>query len=249
VAITQQGPLAVISLDDGKANAIGPQLLATLGQDLDAFDESPARALVLTGRSGFFSAGLDLITLAPFDRDAMDAFMRLFEQVMKRVFALDRPVVAAVGGHAIAGGCVLAMQADLRVCVDRGVRFGTNETQLGIGLPPSALEPMRLAIPTASLVRAAYLGELFEPADALALGLVDELAPPDHWWEAALARAESLAAVPREAFAQTKRALRGPVLASMAADHDAAVEGWLDTWFSDEGRARVAAAVERLSSR
>lgn len=166
--------VAVLQLDNGKANAMNPELLQALEAGLDAFDSGPGHALVLTGYDRFFSAGLDLITVSTLDRAAMGSFMAHFERLMTRVFHCPRPVVAAVNGHAVAGGCILAAQADWRVLARGKVNYGTNETQLGVGLPPAALEPFRNGFHPAAVIRGLLLGELFQPEQALELGLVHE---------------------------------------------------------------------------
>src|SRR6266705_1062780 len=111
--IERQGDVAVLRLESGKVNAIGPRFLAELNGLLDALGE--AKAAVVTGRGGAFSAGLDLPALVELDRPSMRAFIGQFNATMLRLFELPIPLVAAVNGHAIAGGCVLALQADLRL--------------------------------------------------------------------------------------------------------------------------------------
>ena len=104
--------LALVRLTCGKANALNPRSLAAIERALDEAAGGGARGLVLTGYERFFSAGLDLVTLYGFERAAMDQFMARFDAVMLRVFAFPRPVVAAVGGHAVAGGGILALACD-----------------------------------------------------------------------------------------------------------------------------------------
>jgi len=246
MTLEHHGDVAVLRLEAGKANAIDTALLDRLEAGRAAALAGPARALVVTGYERFFCAGLDLVGLSTLDRPAMGAFMRRFNQVMGDLFACPLPVVAAVNGHAIAGGCVLAMCADQRVLVDGGARLGTNEVPLGVGLPPSALEPIRWQLTPAVAFRVLLRGELFEPDEALELGLVQELAPADAVLERAVARAAELGALPGPAFAQAKEALRRPATAAIRGLTDADEAAWLDTWFSPEARANVAAAVARL---
>lgn len=238
--------LAVLRLEAGRANAIDEALLERLDGGRRAFLDGDARALVITGYERFFCAGLDLPSLADRERPAVAAFMRRFSQVMGDLFACPRPVVAAVNGHAVAGGCVLAFCADQRVLVDQGARMGTNEVPLGVGLPPAVLEPIRSQLTPAAAFRTLIEGELFEPDQALALGLVDELAPAEAVLERALARAARLAALPGPAYAQAKQALRRPAIAAIRGLSEADEQAWLETWFSPRTRANVAAAVARL---
>jgi enoyl-CoA hydratase len=165
---------------------------------------------------------------------------------MTRVFACPRPIVAAINGHAIAGGCVLALQCDWRILVQADAKIGLNETQLGIGLPSSVLEPLRLQVPAASLLPIAYEGKLFSPPEALALGLVHELSPAGELEARATERAQALAQVPAAALAQVKLGLRRATVEIIRRDAEGESERWLDTWFSPEGQRRLNAAVQRL---
>ncbi len=237
----------MLRLEGGKANAMSRALLDEIERLVDAFERSAARAAVLTGYERYFSAGLALPLLVDLDRAAMKSFIDRFGEVMLRVFRCARPIVAAVNGHAIAGGCVLALQCDWRVMVDGAeARIGLNETQLGIGLPSSVLEPLKLAVPPASLVPIAYEGRLFAPTEALALGLVHELAPAEELVARALARAQELAAVPSTAVAQVKLGLRRGAIDAIRARAAEETERWLDTWFAPPARERLQAAVAKL---
>ncbi len=239
--------VAVLRLEGGKANAMTPDLLDTIERMIDGFERSPATAAVLTGYERYFSGGLALPHIIDFDIVEMRGFIEHFARAMTRVFACGKPIVAALNGHAIAGGCVLALTCDWRIAVDDpGVRIGLNETQLGIGLPAIVLEALRTAVPPASLSPIAIEGTLFAPADALALGLVHEVVPAGKLLERATAKARSYAALPSAAVAQVKHALRAHSLETVARTAEADTARWLETWFSPEARSRLRAVVARL---
>jgi enoyl-CoA hydratase len=233
-----------IRLQAGKANAMSAQMLDAVERAFDEFEGSDARAAVITGYEKYFSAGLALPELIHLDRPALQKFIVRFNAVMERVLRCPRPVVAAVNGHAIAGGCVLMLQADWRVGADGDFKIGLNEVQLGIGLPAIVTETLRLRVPPSSLVPIALEGQLFAPRRAHELGLLDELVPPGELESRAAAKAEALGAVGKEAFAQVKSQLTAPALAAVA--RDASVENWLDSWLSGEGQQRLRAVVEKL---
>lgn len=236
----------VLRMDAGKANAIDSEFLRTLERELDAWDASEASALVLTGVGKAFCAGLDLVGLSKLDRDGMRDHMANFHRVVTRIFASPRPVVSAINGHAIAGGCVLALQSDYRVLALGSAKMGLREAPLGVGLPTCVIETLRHAIPASSFTAVALEGRLFDPEGALECGLVDELVSPDHLEARALEYAGVLADIPSPAFAQIKLSQRGPSLERMAAVLGSDAEAWLDTWFSDGARQRVGAAVAAL---
>ena len=139
--VERSGPVAILKLENGKANSISPLFLERLERLLAEIGD--ARAAVMIGQGSAFSAGLDLPALVDLDRAAMRSFILRFDAAMLRVFELPVPLVAAVNGHAVAGGCVLALQADVRIGADREARIGLDETQLGIGLPAVVLETLR----------------------------------------------------------------------------------------------------------
>jgi enoyl-CoA hydratase/carnithine racemase len=159
------------------------------------------------------------------------------------------PLVAALAGHAPAGGCVLALCCDSRVLADQGARIGLNEVQLGLPLPT----PIRLAydfvLGTRLSALHGALGTLFEPAEALAIGLVDELAPAADVLGRALARARAYAALPPLAVARTRREARAPLVAALAAADSVFVDGIVETWFSAETRTGMQAALAALAKR
>ena len=241
------GEAMVLGMRAGKANAMGPSWLVRMESLLAEAVAARARALVVTGYEGFFSAGLDLPALDALDEQGMGSFMSGFSRTMMRLFELPVPVVAAVNGHAIAGGCVLALQADVRIAASADFRIGLNEVQLGIGLPAIVIESLRAQMPPPSLLPIALEGRLFSPEEALSIGLVHEVVPPDRLEQRAVARAMELGALPGSAFATVKHSLRAPVAQRVRdlAAQDAA--RWAESWLGDEARERRRRAIERLS--
>jgi len=242
--VERSGQVAVLHLENGKANSISSSFLERLHRLLGEIGD--ARAAVLIGQGAAFSAGLDLPSLVELDRAAMRSFILGFDEAMLRVFELPVPVVAAVNGHAIAGGCVLALQADLRIGADRDARIGLNETRLGIGLPAVVLETLRAQVPAPSLAVLALEGRLVSPREALQLGLLHEVVPEAELLLRAVARAAELAALPPAGVRMAKASLRRPVAAAVRASEAAETERWLDSWFADESQARLREAVARL---
>jgi enoyl-CoA hydratase len=236
-----------IRLEGGKANAMTVELLDTIERLVDDFERGSAHAAVIVGYERFFSAGLAIPKLIDLDRPAMHMFIERFARSMTRVLACEKPVVAAINGHAIAGGCVLALMCDHRVIVDEpGVRIGLNEAQLGIGLPAIVIEPLRSQVPAASLVPIALEGRLFSPIEARTMGLVHEVVATNDLLDLATTRARALAG-PAMAIAQIKRALRAPIIEAVTRTAAVETERWLDSWFAPEARTRLRAAVDKLA--
>jgi enoyl-CoA hydratase/carnithine racemase len=241
--------VAVVRVRGGRANAMSVTLLKDLEAafaDLGARKE--VRSVVVTGEGNAFSAGLALPDLIGLDRGAMRDFIAGFERAMQRVLSHPRAVVAAMNGHAIAGGCVLALMCDVRIAALGAAKVGLNEVQLGIGLPSLVIEPLRARVPAASLLAIAYEGRLFGVEEASRVGLVDAVVPSADLEAVCLARARDLGRAPA-AYAQIKQALLRPVLEAITRNASVEREAWLDSWFSPEAQATLKATVERLAAK
>jgi enoyl-CoA hydratase len=244
-ALAWRDRIAEVQLLCGKANALNPGSLAALDAALDEAQAGEARGLILTGYERFFSAGLDLVALYDLSPAQMDAFMRDFDRIMLRLFTFPRPVVAAINGHAIAGGCILALACDGRVATARGALIGLNEIQLGVPFPASALEIARHALPAGALGEVLYGGRLYPPPDALARGLVDRLAPGEVLEEARdLCR--GLAAAPADAFETIKASLKAPAAVRARESLDRLRQAFVHAWFAPDARRLIGDARRRL---
>ncbi len=196
--------IAILRLAHGKANALDTELLGEIIRELDAVGE--ARAVVLTGTGSIFSAGVDLFRILSGGRDYLDAFLPALSAAVRALFELPIPVVAATNGHAVAGGCILVEACDYRIM--SGGRIGVPELLVGVPFPVAALEIVRFAVPPHHIQKVAYTGATFTPEEALAHGLIDEIAAPDALLDRAMEIATQFAAVPPESFALAKRTLR-----------------------------------------
>lgn len=236
--------LAVIRIDRGKANALDLELLQALARELDAVEQDRTRhALVLTGTGKFFSAGVDLFRFLDGGADYLEAFFHTMVGCFRRLFVFPRPVVAAVNGHAIAGGCVLASAADYRVMARTAGAIGVPELKVGIPFPTAAIEILRFAASTRHLQQLVYLGRMYQPDEAHRVGLVDELVDGDEVVPRAAAVANELGSMPVARFGITKRQLRAPSVDRIerAGAIDAEV---LAGWKAPETHAAIRAYVE-----
>ena len=236
--------IAILHMRHGKANALDTELCAALKDALEQ-SQSTAKAVVLTGEGKIFSAGVDLVRLLDSD-NYRRALLQSLAQVLERLFFYPRPVVAAINGHAIAGGCILACAADHRVMTQEAARIGIPELLVGVPFPALALEIMRATASAYHLQQLMYRGLTCEPSQALAWGLVDELVDTESVMTRARERASALAAIPTRSFELTKLQTRLPSrerLASPAAQEaDAQV---LQAWNSPEVVTAIRQYVER----
>ncbi len=227
------GDIHLIRLEYGKANAIDGRFTAFLAGELDRAIESGRKAVVLTGREGFFSAGLDLRGL-PEGREEMASFLDGFEKLNQKLLEFPLPLVVAVNGHAIAGGCILASTGDLRLGAAGSYKIGVSEVTLGIVFPASAFEIMRATLAPRFVPEVLLGGKLLDPETAVEAGILHRVVPPEELLVAAEAAARELGEKPPLAFRHSKLALRAPVLERIERTRVESRRLFLETWFSPE---------------
>jgi enoyl-CoA hydratase len=249
VRVERQGDLVVLRLDKARGNAIDEAVVDELTQACAALEkDSGVRGVLLaSAHPKLFCPGLDLVSLIEFDRVRFERFMTGFRRMLVSLFSLSRPMVAAVGGHAVAGGSILALTADWRVLKRGGASIGLNEVKVGVPLPWSVSALLRATVPPQSLARVALLARNLADEEALAAGLVDELAAPDGFEETCLARLREFAEKDPAALAVTKSYLRADARRQMQAEEPRAVAEWLDGWFSPSTQDRIRATVASLT--
>jgi enoyl-CoA hydratase len=200
--------VALVTMRHGKANSLDVGLCEALARCFDELATSDARAVVLTGQGRIFSAGVDLLQVSAGGADYLRKFLPTLHRLYDAVFFHPRPVIAAINGHAIAGGCVLACCADRRIMAQGGGRMGVTELLVGVPFPALAFEIMRFALPARHLPEVMLGGATYEVDAALAQGFVDEVVEADALMSRAVAAAQSLARLSPAAFAQNKKQLR-----------------------------------------
>lgn len=233
--------LATLRLAHGKVSALDLELLQALTEAMRAEASSASRALILTGTGTSFSAGVDLARLLAGGSAYIGPFLTALGEALGALFHFPKPVVAAVNGHAIAGGCILALACDVVLMAEGKGRIGAPELAVGVPFPPSALEVLRARLAPHVLQRVVVRSETFEPTEAHALGLVDEVVTPDALTARARAHAASLGAVPAASFAATKALLREPSRERVRRQEVGFSERLREVWASPP----VLAAVQR----
>lgn len=202
--------VAVITMDDGKVNAMSPTMIAELDAALGEA-EGDGGVVLIAGRDGVFSGGFDLKVLAAGGSDALAMIRKGFE-LAARILAFPRPVVMACPGHAVAMGLFLLTAGDYRIGAEGPYRLVANEVAIGMTVPRAAIAILRERLTPAVLSRAVTLAEPFTPADAVAAGLLDRVVPAGEVLDVAGTAAQALAALDMPAHAESKLRLRTPAL-------------------------------------
>jgi enoyl-CoA hydratase len=246
--LTPRGRVTVLHMTHGKANAMDLEFCRALSAQVQACQQSAAGALVITGQGKMFSAGVDLRRLVAGGAAYVHEFLPAMNHAFEALFAFPKPMVAAVNGHAIAGGCVIACCADYRVMARGPGRIGIPELLVGVPFPAVPLEIVRFAMPPQHVPGLIYRGLTAAADEALRWGLVDAVADPDRMLDEAVAIADAMAAVPVEAFQLTKQLLREPARRQMRAGRevDAAMQ---DAWAGEAVQKAVRDYVARTLKR
>jgi enoyl-CoA hydratase len=249
IRATRRDSISVLEMAHGKANAFDIEFLRALRAALKQGAAGDARAVVITASGGIFSAGVDLPRLLQGDRAYLAEFLALLSDAFRDLFTLPLPVVAAINGHAIAGGAIIACACDYRIMARGPAKIGVPELRVGVPFPMVPAEIVRYALGHQSAQRAMLAGRVVEAEAAVDEGYVDELVDPAALMERALEVATSMAATPRDSYARTKADLRRPVVetwARLRPEHD---RGTLEAWGSPAVREAIGSYVEKTLRR
>ena len=230
VTVTALDDLTLIRLDRPPVNAIDLDTLDALATALEEAGERPG-AIVLTGRPGAFSAGIDVRAAAAYSPEQRHAMVVGVNRLCLAAYRAPVPVVAAVSGHAIGGGLVLALCCDHRVGVEGAGVYALPEARAGVPFPAGAMAVVRAELDPATARRLALGDRRYTPEEALSAGILDELVPMHRVLAAAQEAAERLAALPSDTYRVVKHQLRASALAALEAavaeGADPLVEAWM----------------------
>src|SRR5262245_20360037 len=196
--------VAIIRLDDGKVNAMAQAFFDELNASLDRAEREKPGAVVITGRQGYYSAGLNVKVLPTLNPETLATTLTTFGRTLLRVFTFPLPTMAAVTGHAIAGGAMLMFACDLRYVAAGPFKLHMNEVVIGLTLPTWAITIAENAIPRRWHTEALLHARAYSPDEALERGMIDRVVPPGELLEAALEAATPLAALDQKSYAGSK---------------------------------------------
>jgi enoyl-CoA hydratase len=244
ISVEPEGPVAVVRMAHGKANALDTALCRDLVTQLGELERGGYRAAVLTGRGPIFSAGVDLLRLRDGGPGYVAEFLPALSEAFLAVFTCSLPVVAAVNGHAVAGGCILVCACDHRVMNAGHGRIGVTELLVGVPFPVTPLEILRFAVGTHRLRELTSFARTYPAEQALRLGLIDEAVAEASVLERAVAVAGEFAALAPEPLRHTRRQIRGPALDRISQQR-ATDDLVRQMWASPAARERVGQYVKR----
>ncbi|QIR14594.1 crotonase/enoyl-CoA hydratase family protein [Shewanella aestuarii] len=221
IKVSIDNNIHVISLNNGKVNAISPEVIQQMNTALDKAEQDKA-VVILTGQTGIFSGGYDLKTMKKSSDDAI-ALVTAGSKLSRRMLAFPTPIIGACSGHAIAKGGFLLLSCDYRIGCEGNFKIGLNEVAIGMTMHQAGIEIARNRIPRNYLTRSVIMAELYSPEAAVSAGFLDQVVPAEHLMDTAQAVAKHLQTLHFKSHHATKLKERQAILASL----DDAIE--LDT--------------------
>ncbi|MDH3892879.1 MAG: enoyl-CoA hydratase/isomerase family protein [candidate division Zixibacteria bacterium] len=235
--VSIEGNIATLTLAHGKVNSINEKLVDDFNKSLDQLEsDANVDALILTGREKFFSFGFDVPELLSLSREDLTRFLTKHTALLLRLFMFDKPIVAAINGHATAGGCMLITPCDYRVVAEGRSRIGLNEIDLGVAVFGGSAEMLRYCVGDRNAELILNDGTLFTVEQAHELGLVDQVVSSDDLIPITTAKAKVLGAKPKAAYRAIKQLTRGPLASIIAEGEQQALDAFIETWYSGEAQ-------------
>ena len=247
--IINHGKVREIRLAKPPVNALNLELVNILTQSLREA-QTECSAVVLSGRDGVFSAGLDVVELLQCDYDGMTGFWRAFFELLELVACSPIPVAVAITGHSPAGGALICLMCDYRVMSRGGYQIGLNETRVGLIIPPMLQNSMAQLVGPRVAEQMIVAGAMVDPEKALKIGFVDAL---ESGYEATIQNAiqwcEELLLLPQHSMLGNRAVARAHFKQEFANHTADSVASFVDNWFSDETQTVMNALVAQLKSK
>ena len=234
VQLQKRDGIATLTLARGKVNAINGPLVDQMREQLKSLKHDPeVKAIILTGAGKFFSFGFDVPEFLSFDKAQFARFLIGFTDLYTYLFTYPKPVVAALNGHTIAGGCMLALACDYRVMVTGKARISLNELSFGASVFAGITEMLRFTVGSANAAKVLYSGSMYSAEEAKGIGLIDEVIAEQDLMGAVFKMASALGSKYPPAFAGVKSLLRKNIAEDIMRRQPDSIREFVDIWYSE----------------
>jgi len=250
IKVTVKDRTAIIGLDRGRSNAINAEMVAELSQMVESIEsDDNAGGLIITGKEGFFSAGLDLIELYDYNEVSIRKFWEDFLNMVSVLASFKKPFLSAISGHSPAGGCVLALCSDYRIMAEGKYIIGLNEVPVGIIVPDSIFQLYSFWLGQAKAYRFLLEGKLLNTEEALQHQLIDELVEGGSLVSAAERQMRKYLQLDQTTWRQSKMNLRKDLLIKVNADPSDSLDMMLKQWWSPSTRSILHTIIQNLQKK
>jgi 3,2-trans-enoyl-CoA isomerase len=237
---SQQDDITTVALSRGKVNALNESVVEELHGTLSGLaNDQRTKGVILTGQGKFFSFGFDIPEFLDYSREEFTRYLTIFTDLYASLFLYPKPIIAALNGHAIAGGCMLALACDHRVMVSGKAKISLNEIGFGSSVFAGSVEMLRFWAGGQNATKILYSGAMYNAEEAKELGLVDTVTAEADLMAEARAVAVGLAGKEGPAFSSVKRLLRESIAADMRARENQSIREFVDIWYSESTREKL----------
>jgi enoyl-CoA hydratase len=247
IHLERKNEVMEVTLENGKVNVLDTIFLKEIEQCFKDLSNDECKSVIITGLGSSFCAGVDLKKSFTNGEEALSEFMDALSSCFKTLFEFPKPLVGAINGHALAGGCIISSLCDYKILSEGKARIGITELAVGLSFPMTPLEIMRFVIPQNKLQEVFYFAKGYIGEQAKELGLIDEIVKPEELIATAQKYAIKLAAIPLETFSKTKLQLRAPFIdrysSSKSLEFDVDVK---KQWSNKETKAVVEGFIDSL---
>lgn len=240
IEIFRNKNIATVKLNRGKVHALNEEMVDKIHicfKNLEKDDS--VKSVILTGAGKFFSFGLDIPELYSYSKDDFALFLKKFTNLYTYLFIFPKPIVAAINGHAIAGGCMLANACDFRIMTDSKARISLNEITFGSSVFAGSVEILKFLVGGRNAEKILLSGNMYSAEQAIELGLIDQISSSEEFMSDATGIAEDFSGKDSAAFKSIKSLLRMPVWEEMNRRESESIKKFNDIWYSDSTRAQT----------
>jgi 3,2-trans-enoyl-CoA isomerase len=235
VLVSTDGGIATVTLNRGKVNALNESTVEEIRNSFETLENNQdVRAIIFTGHGKFFSFGFDIPEFLSYSKNEFIRYLEKFTSLCTYLFLYPKPIIAALNGHAIAGGCMLATTCDYRLMVSDNAKISLNEINFGSSVFASSVDILRFCVGSINAQRVLYSGAMFSAEEAKRLALIDKIISQDELMEKTQDVAEDFARKDSAAFRSMKQLLRKPVADEIAQREKASIREFVDIWYSEK---------------
>lgn len=229
--------IASLVLSRGKVNAINQAVVDEIHSSLLSLqNDSKVKAIILTGKGKFFSFGFDIPEFLPCSKQEFANYLHSFTDLYSYMFLYPKPIIAAINGHAIAGGCMLASTCDYRIMVSGNAKIALNEITFGATIFAGSAELLRYWTGDKNATEILLTGNMYLAEEAKELDLIEEVNSENNLMERAIQKANELGNKPLPAFSSLKLLLRESIINHVKAIEKDSIDEFIEIWYSDETR-------------